>query len=188
MCTFNSKLICSAGVQTFFSQGGAPRQRSEIPHRMIPIPPKVGGSSLGYAYFLHISPLFINTMLLALVINIQFTGKNRPCGAWTMSQLNCPLVYFYSHSLSWPPLNLFSNCSCRSKHILAFFQSWKTNVHTGINARPQLKVSFLFSPLCIVCTAKGPWTCKHSTWDIDVLNWRPAATGYSGCEDLETSQ
>ena len=100
MCTFNSKLICSAGVQTFFSQGGAPRQRSEIPHRMIPIPPKVGGSSLGYAYFLHISPLFINTMLLALVINIQFTGKNRPCGAWTMSQLNCPLVYFYSHSLS----------------------------------------------------------------------------------------
>ena len=38
MCTFNSKLICSAGVQTFFSQGGAPRQRSEIPHRMIPIP------------------------------------------------------------------------------------------------------------------------------------------------------
>ena len=43
------------------------------------------------------------TMLLALVINIQFTGKNRPCGAWTMSQLNCtscPLVYFYSHSLS----------------------------------------------------------------------------------------
>ena len=100
MCTFNSKLICSAGVQTFFSQGGAPRQRSEIPHRMIPIPPKVGGSSLGYAYFLHISPLFINTMLLALVIYIQFTGKNRPCGAWTMSQLNCPLVYFYSHSLS----------------------------------------------------------------------------------------
>ena len=84
----------------FFFQGGAPRQRSEIPHRMIPIPPKVGGSSLGYAYFLHISPLFINTMLLALVIYIQFTGKNRPCGAWTMSQLNCPLVYFYSHSLS----------------------------------------------------------------------------------------
>ena len=100
MCTFNSKLICSAGVQTFFSQGGAPRQRSEIPHRMIPIPPKVGGSSLGYAcYFLHISPLFINTMILALVIYIQFTGKNRPCGAWTMSQLNCPLVYFYSHKL-----------------------------------------------------------------------------------------
>ena len=118
MCTFNSKLICSAGVQTFFSQGGAPRQRSEIPHRMIPIPPKVGGSSLGYAYFLHISPLFINTMLLALVIYIQFTGKNRPCGAWTMSQLNCSLVSFYSHSLSWPPLNLFSNCSCRSKQIL----------------------------------------------------------------------
>ena len=35
MCTFNSKLICSAGVQTFFSQGGAPRQRSEIPHRRV---------------------------------------------------------------------------------------------------------------------------------------------------------
>ena len=104
MCTFNSKLICSAGVQTFFSQGGAPRQRSEIPHRMIPIPPKVGGSSLGYAYFLHISPLFINTMLLALVIYIQFTGKNRPCGAWTMSQLNCPLVYFYSHRADRPSI------------------------------------------------------------------------------------
>ena len=43
----NSKLICSAGVQTFFSQGGAPRQRSEIPHRMIPIPPKWGAAAWG---------------------------------------------------------------------------------------------------------------------------------------------
>ena len=51
----NSKLICSAGVQTFFSQGGAPRQRSEIPHRMIPgrypSPPKWGAAAWGTPIF-----------------------------------------------------------------------------------------------------------------------------------------
>jgi hypothetical protein len=47
MCTSQLKINLLSWCTDFFSQGGAPRQRSENPHRMIPIPPKWGAAAWG---------------------------------------------------------------------------------------------------------------------------------------------
>ena len=101
MCTSQLKINLLSWCTDFFFSGGRSQAAQRNPPQDDTHPPQSGGQQPGVRLFFHISPLFINTMLLALVIYMQFTGKNRPCGAWTTSQLNeCPLVYFYSHSLS----------------------------------------------------------------------------------------